>query len=146
MKTIIEKMSLKEILDMDTGVVDYWYSSAGDTFEDKIVWIYLKDGTVEKLEPSYIYKGYADKSIGDYSNNSGDKIYDVITRMGKKPEDIEKVEIEYSFIGCGRHEEETTIIYPEESLNLEQIKKEILDKIQEADDEKILYYYYKIFS
>jgi hypothetical protein len=145
MREIVKKMPLREILAMETGYVDSWDSSAQQSVEWERFYVFFSDGTYDKLPYSREYRGFADRSIRDTNNNFGYRVYDFTK---KRINEIERIEISRKRYVDGEAEyEERYIIYPEEKiLNIKEIKKRIIEKVESSKEEEVLFYYFKVFS
>jgi hypothetical protein len=143
MKEIIKKMPLREILAMDTGFIKIWISGAQDIYEWEKVWVYFSDGTFERLPYAYEYTEYDSSNVPYEEHQFNYGIYDFVKN---KINLIERVERLYTYHIDGNIQNEVIeIIYPEDSLNVLNMRKELIKKIKNAKEDKILYYYYKIF-
>jgi hypothetical protein len=143
MKEIFKKMPLREILAMDTGYIKIWVSGTHDVYEWEKVWVYYNDGEFERLPYAYEYTEYDSNNVPHEEYKFNYRIYDFVKN---KINLIERVERLYAYHIDGNYQKEIAeIIYPEDSLNVQNMRKQLIKKIENTEEDKILYYYYKIF-
>jgi len=92
------ELPLEDILDMDTGMLRGWAGYSGFSFEERNVIIYFKDDKYEELEPSYVNMRYQGNIKKDEIYQTGETIADVLEKINRDPEEIEKVEIEIKIV------------------------------------------------
>jgi len=144
----VRKTSLTEVLSLNAGeeyTYDYCMGGKVDKWEVTII---LKNGRKVDLPIYHECHEYGSNHDPNWERGERKCIGEVLNEFNIKPEDIKEV-IVYNYYYCSWEdygEEDKEIIYiVEDTFNIEDIRREIIEKIKDMNEQDILNLYYKFF-
>ncbi|EDP75391.1 hypothetical protein [Hydrogenivirga sp. 128-5-R1-1] len=144
----VVKASLEDILRLDAGSIYAYDSSAGERYERWEVTIYTKNG--DRIDLPIYHERYEFGSNHEPDREEGEPktIGEALPELHIEPNEIKEVVV-YERYYCSWEDyadwEKTIIYIPEDTIDIETLRREMIRKIKEMADEEVFKLYYSLF-